>query len=75
MTDTFELEKVIRKRGLTKKEVAAYLGLSEYGFLLKLNNTNEFKASEIEKLCNFLGCDREIFFTPQSELNSHLKIC
>ena len=37
MTDTFELEKVIRNRGLTKKEVAAYLGLSEYGFLLKLN--------------------------------------
>ena len=62
MTDTFELEKIIRKNGLTKKEVAAKIGLSEQGFLLKLNNQNEFKASEIQSLCNLLGCSKDIFF-------------
>ncbi len=61
MTDTFELEKEIRKNGLTKKEVATTLGLSEYGFLLKLNNHNEFKASEIQCLCDLLGCSKDIF--------------
>lgn len=63
MTDTFELEKIIRVKGLTKKQVASHLGLSEQGFLLKLNNQNEFKASEIKKLCDLLKLkDSSIFF-------------
>lgn len=63
MTDTLALEMAIRKNKLTKKEVAKYLNLSEQGFLLKLNNVNEFKASEIEKLCRLLMLkDNSIFF-------------
>jgi DNA-binding Xre family transcriptional regulator len=63
MTNTYELEKVIRQNGLTKRQVAAELGLSEQGFLLKLTNKNEFKASEIEKLCVLLGLpDNSLFF-------------
>lgn len=62
MTDTFELEKAIRVKGLTKKAVAVSLGLSEQGFLLKLNNKNEFKASEIQLLCEILECSKDIFF-------------
>ena len=62
MTDTFELEKAIRIKGMTKKEVASFLKLSEQGFLLKLNNKNEFKASEIQALCTLLDCSKEIFF-------------
>ena len=62
MTDTFELEKAIRQKGLSKKQVAKELGLTEQGFLLKLNNTNEFKASEIQKICVLLDCSRDIFF-------------
>lgn len=63
MTDTFELEKIIREKGLTKSEVAAKLELSLNGFLLKLNNQNEFKASEIQKLCELLSLkDNSIFF-------------
>ena len=38
MTDTFELEKAIRQNGYSKKQVAKELGLTEQGFLLKLNN-------------------------------------
>ncbi len=62
MTNTFELEKAIRVKGLTKKAVAASLGLTEQGFLLKLNNRNEFKASEIQFLCDMLDCPKDIFF-------------
>lgn len=62
MTDTYELEKVIRQNGFSKKQIAKELGLTEQGFLLKLNNTNEFKASEIQKICVLLNCSRDIFF-------------
>ncbi|MBR0456489.1 MAG: helix-turn-helix domain-containing protein [Firmicutes bacterium] len=67
MTDTFELEKVIRQNGYTKKQIAKEIGLSEQGFLLKLNNKREFKASEIQKICILLKCSRDIFFV--SEVN------
>lgn len=63
MTDTFELEKKIREKGLTKSDVAKHLGLSLNGFVLKLNNRNEFKASEIQSLCELLNlADNSIFF-------------
>lgn len=67
MTDQFRLEMEIRKNGLTKKAVAKHLGLSEQGFLLKLTNKNEFKASEIDALCKLLKLeDNSIFFSPMS---------
>lgn len=63
MTDTYELEKQIRLNGFSKQQIAAELGLSEQGFLLKLRNKTEFKASEIQKLCDLLHLqDKSIFF-------------
>lgn len=63
MTDTLALEMAIRKKGFTKKEVATHLKLSEQGFLLKLTNRNEFKASEIDILCELLDLkSNSIFF-------------
>lgn len=62
MTDTFELEKQIRKNGFTKKQIANELGLSEQGLLLKMQNKTEFKASEIEKLCNLLKLKSNAIF-------------
>ncbi len=67
MADTLQLELEIRRNGLTKKEVAQALGLSEQGFLLKLNNKNEFKASEIRKMCNLLNlADNSLFFCEEA---------
>lgn len=67
MTDTFELEKRIRSKGLSKVKVAQFLGISAYGFDLKCRNKNEFKASEISKLQSLLELDvdevQDIFFT------------
>ena len=63
MTNTVELEIAILRKGLTKKEVAKYLGLSEQGFLLKLKNSTEVKASEIQALVDLLELpDKSIFF-------------
>lgn len=63
MTDTLMLELYIKKKGYTKKEVAKLLGLSFNGFMLKANNVNEFKASEIKQLCELLDLnDTSIFF-------------
>ena len=62
MADTLQLELDIRRNGLTKKEVAKELGLSEQGFLLKLNNKTEFKTSEIRKMCDLLYLEDNSLF-------------
>lgn len=54
MTDTAALRELIDSKGLKHRFIAKSLGLSGYGFSLKLNNKNEFKASEIATLCNLL---------------------
>lgn len=55
MTNTALLEKKIDSSGLKKSYIAKEIGLSAYGLALKIRNTHEFKASEIEKLCVLLG--------------------
>lgn len=71
MTDTNLLRKYIEEKGYKLKYVAAYLGLSGYGLSLKLNNVNEFKTSEINKLCKLLGIqslrDKEAIFFKEKD--------
>ena len=66
MTKTHLLEEYIQRSGYKKGHIAKELGLSSYGFSLKCSNKAEFKASEIETLCNLLSIDTEdrmaIFF-------------
>ena len=67
MTNTALLEKKIIESGLKKSYIAKSIGLTPYGFTLKIRNKNEFKASEIEKICILLGIDSpeercDIFF-------------
>lgn len=57
MTNTTLLEEKIIKSGLKKSYIAKAMGLSPYGLALKIQNINEFKASEIEKMCILLGID------------------
>lgn len=54
MTNTLELKRLIKKKGLKMKYVAEYLGLSPYGFQLKVENKQEFKTSEVAALCDLL---------------------
>ena len=57
MTNTALLEDKITKSGLKKSYIAKAIGLTPYGLTLKIRNINEFKASEIEKMCILLGID------------------
>ena len=71
MTNTEELNIAILRSGLTKREIAKRLGISEQSLLLKITNKNEFKASEIGKMCEILKLnDNSIFFAKESESDS-----
>ena len=72
MTDTKELEIAITRAGLTKREIAKRLGLSEMGLYKKINNITEFKASEIKALAEMLEITDidAIFFATNVDLNS-----
>ena len=74
MTNTLELELAIKRAGLTKREIAKRLNLSENGLYLKIDNKTEFKASELfalTKMLNLSGNEMEvIFFNQISDLQS-----
>lgn len=54
MTDTVELLEIISKSGLRKGYIANKLGLTTYGFQKKVENKSQFKAGEIQILCDVL---------------------
>ena len=58
MTNTSLLEQYIEKSGYKKSFIAQQLGITAYGFALKLNNKSEFKASEMTILCRLLKIGR-----------------
>ena len=66
MTDTALLEEYISKSGYKKSYLASKIKKSSYALALKINNKSEFKASEIDVLCDLLGLDTKtrmaIFF-------------
>ena len=75
MTNAKLLREIVEKSGLKYKFIAEKMGLSRFGLMKKIDNENEFKASEIEKLCEILGInsleDREdIFFAKEVEKES-----
>ena len=65
MTNTSLLEQYIEKSGYKKSYIAAQLGITAYGFSLKINNKSEFKANEMTILCKLLKIgakDKEAIF-------------
>lgn len=72
MTDTKLLRIRIDESGYKMHFIAQKLGLTYQGFLNKLNNKHEFKATEIrmlQKLLNLSNEERDrIFFTLNVEL-------
>lgn len=54
MTDTIELNGLIRDSGLTKSYIANKLGITLYGFQKKRENKSQFTAEEIKILCEIL---------------------
>lgn len=66
MTNSLELELQIKRIGISKKELAKKLGISEMSLFNKIRNETEFKASEIVALTEALKLSQEqrniIFF-------------
>lgn len=67
MTDTKLLRNKIDESGYKLRFIAKKLGITYQGFLNKITNESEFKASEIQTLCELLNIDIQqkevIFFT------------
>ena len=55
MTDTVKLNERIQASGLKKYYIASALGVAESTLSRKINNAQEFLASEINALCALLG--------------------
>ncbi len=66
MTDTLELDIAIKRAGLTRGQVAKYLGQTMTTLFNKMHNKVEFKASEIAKIKALLNLSNDqrdrIFF-------------
>lgn len=55
MTNTELLRRKMEESGYKFRYIAEKAGLSYQGFLNKLENKREFKASEIHAICELLG--------------------
>lgn len=71
MTNTSLLRKKLDESGYKLRFIAKQLGITYQGFLKKINNETEFKASEIQSLKEILNLTDEerdmIFFTLKVE--------
>ena len=72
MTNTKKLRMIIGDSGLKYKAIAEMLGITPYGLQKKVDNVNEFKASEISKLCDILNIKEtklkeQIFFANKGD--------
>lgn len=69
MTDTKLLREKIDKSGYKIGYIASQMGITPQGLYLKLNNTHQFKAAEIQVLCKLLDIDSDemkaIFFATE----------
>lgn len=75
MTDTVMLQKAIERSGLKISSILEQMGIKSYATLRdKIENRQEFKASEIKKLCEILHLDADqmngIFFAVEAESHS-----
>lgn len=68
MTNTSLLRKKIDESGYKLRFIASKLGITYQGFLKKINNETEFKASEMQILRELLNLTdaefEQIFFLP-----------
>lgn len=70
MTNTEELERLIKESGLKKSYIAKEINLSRQGFKNKCENKSPFTSKQISKLCEILKItkltDKErIFFAEE----------
>lgn len=54
MTNSEILKRKIKDKGLKLKFLSEKMGIAYYSLALKISNKQEFKASEIQSLCELL---------------------
>lgn len=74
MTNTKALKERIKASGYKQDFIAKKLGITSFGFAKKRDNVNQFKASEIDMLCDLLQIDSledrfAIFFAKDVDSN------
>lgn len=77
MTNSLELELQIKRIGISKRELAEKLNISEMSLFNKVKNVTEFKASEIVALTDILKLtkeQREIIFLLLNMILNHKKV-
>lgn len=66
MTNSSLLRDAVKRSGYKMSYISDRIGLTYQGFLKKVNNETEFKASEIQRLCELLTLSEDertaIFF-------------
>ena len=74
MTNTEEMRKLIKNKGLKLSYIASQIGLSPRAFTLKLENKYSFTVEEVAKLCEVLEIkslkERDRLFFAQRVNNS-----
>lgn len=74
MTNSLELELQIKRIGISKKEIAKRLGITDMTLFNKIRNETEFKASEIAALTEILMLTEKqrnlIFFDEKCDFKS-----
>jgi len=73
LTDTERLRKIIGDSGLKLEYIAKQLDITRFSLQKKLENVTEFKASEIQKMCEVLNImdselKEQIFFAQKVDL-------
>lgn len=58
-----EILETMDKRGITHKEMAEMIGISENGFNNRAKAVSDFTVSELEKMCEVLGIRFQLFHT------------
>ncbi|MCL2107785.1 MAG: helix-turn-helix domain-containing protein [Oscillospiraceae bacterium] len=78
MTNSQLLISIIKESGFKLKAVAKKMNLSPYGLQRKINNTVEFKAGEISRLCKILNIEscqqKEQIFLPIKVILIHARV-
>ena len=67
MTNTNLFKKKMKDKGLKQMYIAEKIGITSYSLSLKINNKNDFKSKEIQKICEILSINtleekEKIFF-------------
>lgn len=55
MTNTHLFKKKMKDKGLKQMFIAEKIGITSYSLSLKINNKNDFKSKEIQKICEILS--------------------